>query len=319
MAFKKNNAAFVEAAIKNYERSIAPTPRVRDYAQEEARRLYQQSIKESVEARASVTNKITFLKNVKSMLLDECLLKLYNESLGSILSESERQVITDDMRRNMVHEYVAENGGPDRLLMRFYHKNTFLSEVAKCVSYYYNLVEEACKKDDKCKSLDGGYRIPSDVQDSFYKDLDTGDFGDMSIQISGRVIDAIDKFIADNNESMNNIKEILSTTKEKIASSKKLGNAAADEAAMLENVAKRQISNLKQRRRTNLFGFMVEQTAKKVVKDDALREVFVENGTLNVDLIKTYCAANYTLLEMVNTSGMSDCREEFISNYIKTL
>lgn len=319
MAVKKNSAAFVEAAIRDYERRNMPLSETRDYAQEEANSLLRETARANVNAKIDTHNKSEFLKNVKTMMLEECLLKLYNESLASILSESEQDLITDNMRRNMIHQFVVENGGANQLLMRFYRRNVFLSELASCVNYYSELVCEACKKDDKCKDIDGYYKIPSDVQDSFYRDLDTGDFGDVTMQISGRVIDAIDRFVVDNNEVMNNIKEILTTTKEKIASSKKIGTAATDEATMLENVAKRQITSLKQRRAQNLFGVMVEQTAKNIVKDKALSETFVHNGSLDVDKIKTYCAASYTLIEMANTSCMVKVDEEYIKNFIKTL
>lgn len=319
MAVKKNSTAFVEAAIRDYERRNMPISEMRDYAQEEANNLLQEATRVSVNAKIDMHNKSEFLKNVKTTMLEECLLKLYNESLASVLSESEQELITDNMRRNMIHQFVVENGGANQLLMRFYRKNVFLSEMALCINHYSELVSEACKKDDKCKDIDGYYKIPSDVQDSFYKDLDTGDFGDVTMQISGRVIDAIDRFVVDNNETMNNIKEILATTKEKINSSKKIGTAATDEATILENVAKRQITSLKQRRAQNLFGVMVEQTAKNIVKDKTLSETFVHNGSLDVDKIKTYCAASYTLIEMANTSCMIKVDEEYIKNFIKTL
>lgn len=317
MATKRSRTFFTEQAIKEYEKRIAPKPEKRDYVQEEANTFLQEAAKASINRTVSAANKSKFIKESKEWMLQECIYKIFNEALSSVISTNEYDTVSENLRHAMVYNFIRENGGTDRLMDRFYHTNMLLSEIAQCVDHYHSIiVSEVSKKDEgKCKSADGcSYQIPSDVQDDFYKELDMADFGDVTIQISNRVVDAIDKFVTDNVESMNNIKDILNTTKEKIAANKK----GVSEAA-LSNSAKRRISNIKNNRSVNVFGAMMEQTAKAIMKDDNLREAFTENASLDIGRIKTYCAVSYTMLETVNTAKMIYVNEDYIKNMIDSI
>ena len=107
-------------------------------------------------------------------------------------------MISEEVKHAMVYNFIAENGGANKLLDAFRTTNVFLSEISKFVESYHEIIVNETKKDKdgKCMNDDGcSYKIPSDVEEEFYKELDAADFGDVTIQISNRVVDAIDKFV----------------------------------------------------------------------------------------------------------------------------
>lgn len=317
MSLKKRSKSFwVEQAIKEYERKLAPEPTTRNYIQEEANQFFRESYNAKIQKANAAKNRMTFLKETKQWMLESVIYKIFNESLASILNENENAMISENVKHAMVYDFIEENGGVNMLLERFKTTDIFLSEIANFVeSYNEVIVKEAGKgKDGKCMNDDGcSYKIPSDIEEEFYKDLDTADFGDVTIQISNRVVDAIDRFVTDNTGAMNNIKEILTTTKDKIAGSKEV----KEESASLG--AKRKIARIKNNRSTNVFGAMMEHTARAIMKDDNMREAFTENGRLNVGKVKVYCAASYTMLETANTARMITVNEEYIKNMIDSI
>lgn len=317
MGLKRSNLTL--AAIADYERRIAPEYKQRDYVQEQANATVQSIYTASTAAAADMKNMSKFLVEAKNWLLEECIYRIYNDALDVCLDESNRHLIGDGMRRGVVHQFVIENGGASKMLRRLYGQNVLLSEISQCVEHYYDLIVEATKKKETaCKDAGGYYKIPSDVQDRFYEELDTADFGDVSMQISTRVIDAIDNFVTDNSEAMNNIRDILQTTKDKVAASKQTIKSN-NEAAIAENAAKRQISKIKQNRKMNVFSYMIEATAKSIMKDDSLRESFLNKAELNVDKIKAYVTTTYTMMETANTMQLITVDENYIANVINAL
>lgn len=317
MGLKRSNLTL--AAIADYERRIAPEYKQRDYVKEQADDIVQSVYTATAMTAANMKNMSRFLVEAKNWLLEECIYRIYNEALDVCLDESNRLLIDEGMRRGVVHQFVIENGGASKMLRRFYDQNVLLSEINQCVEHYYDLIVEATKnKETACKDADGRYKIPSDVQDKFYRELDTADFGDVSMQISTRVIDAIDNFVTDNSETMNNIRDILQTTKDKVAASKQTIKSN-NEAAIAEGIAKRQISRIKQNRKMNVFSYMIEATAKSIMKDDSLRESFLNKAMLDIDKIKAYVTTTYTMMETANTMQLITVDENYISNVINAL
>lgn len=318
MAVKHDRAFFTELAIKEYNKRMAPQPEQRDYTQEAANAVVQEAVKASYIREAAAKSKSKFIKESKDLMLAECIYKIFNESLQSILSEEENAMVSEDLKKAVVFNFIKENGGTNAMLDKFYMTNTLLSEIAKFVDHYHSIITtEACKKDGgRCMADDGyTYQIPSDVEDNFYKDLNQADFGDVTIQISNRVVDAIDKFVTDNVDSMNNIKDILTTTRNSIANAK---GSKISESAM-QNSAQRQIASIKHNRHQNVFGAMMEQTAKAIMKDDDLRDAFMTEASLDIGKIKAYCTVSYTMLETANTTNMIHVNEGYIKRMIDSI
>lgn len=313
---KRNRSFWVEQAIKEYNRKNAPEPEARNYIQEEANAFFREAYNAGIQRANVAALRTRFLKESKEWMLEAVIYKIFNESLSGVLTEEENAMISDNLKHAMVYNFIRENGGVNKLIDRFRITNTFLSEIAHFVeSYHEVLVSEAKKgKNGKCMNDDGcSYKIPSDVEEEFYKELDAADFGDVTIQISNRVVDSIDKFVTDNVDSLNNIKEILTTTKEKIAGDK----GVKEESASLG--AKRKIASIKNNRNTNVFGAMMEHTARAIMKDDNMREAFMENSRLDIGKVKVYCTASYTMLETANTACMINVDEEYIKNIIDSI
>lgn len=317
MSVKRNRSFWVEQAIKEYNKKTAPEPEKRNYVQEETNAFFRESYNAGIKRANAAAARNNFLKESKEWMLEQVIYKIFNEALGGALTEDERAMISDNLKHAMIYNFIRENGGVNKLIDRFRVTDTFLSEIAHFVEGYHEVIVSEAKKgkDGKCMNDDGcSYKIPSDVEEEFYKGLNSADFGDVTIQISNRVVDAIDKFVTDNVDSMNNIKEILTTTKEKIAGGK-LG--VKEESASLG--AKRRVANIKNNRSSNVFGAMMEHTARSIMKDDKLREAFTENGRLDIGRVKVYCAASYTMLETANTARMINVDEEYIRNVIDSI
>ena len=157
---KRGTAFFTEQAIKEYERKHAPAMPVRDYAKEDGHRLLNEAVAASANREKQIKNKSKFLQEAKNWLMQECIYKVYNEALKSVLTEDEDALINDNTKHAMVYNFIEENGGVNSLMRNFYEKNIFLSEIAKCVDHYYEvIVHEASKKGGCCNDGDV-YKIP---------------------------------------------------------------------------------------------------------------------------------------------------------------
>lgn len=316
-AKKYTNAYLAEQAISRYERSITEKTREdRDFFKEEATAFVNEAFKAKKKAKKNGFDRKKFLKNAKKFFMEECLYKVFDSVLESSIPESEN-IVPEETKHNMVYNLIEECGGVDSMLTDFYDKNIFLSEIAKCVDHYYELVvSETCRKEKECPVSsydDNFYKIPKDVQDDFYKELEDADFGDVTIQISNRVTDAIEQFISDNNDTLTNIKDVLANTKEKVET-----NKSVDESVHLDT-AGRAVNRIKNNRSMNVFATMVEQMGKTVMKDDNMYKAFTEGASLDIGKIKGYCATSYSLLEMANSLKILRVNSEYIENMLKSI
>ena len=84
-------------------------------------------------------------------------------------------------------------------------------------------------------------------------------------------------------------------------------------------MAKRKINEMKNKKETNVFGYMVEALTTSVFKDESLKYRFVHEGNVDMDGIVESTQLIYTMLEMVNTTNMVNVDEKFINTYLTNL
>lgn len=296
---KSRDQIFMEAQIERFKPHKPVPVKKQENPLAEAARV-------AASRRATGQRFYEFIETVKESFMNEFIYKIFSESLS--LAEPEyKQVTTEADMHDMVAQFIKEYGGVNKMLSDCETKTPLLSEAVACVTHYTDLVTEA-NKDKKDKNLDCcEFKIPQDVSTAFYKELDMADLGDVTLQISHRVMDGIDEFLTSNAALKANIDEIVSTAKQNIDNSK---DEAQNEYYNM-NVT-RKINKLKGLTPRTVFECMLNDTLTYIMKEDSLRESYVSEGSFDVDRVVKTCKVAYTLLETVNTIRLADVNESYI-------
>lgn len=275
---------------------------VREQAEaDRAREEYAANILGLSEARnATINNRITFLENCKNGFMAACLFKLYNESCVTPLSKQDKVTA-----RNLINKFVIEQGAGE-LMMNFNTKNVMLAEMSRICEKAYKAVVESC--DNDVKEL----KLNQTIVDDFYKDLSSLDTLDASKLIKDRVTDAMSEFIDRNMENKLDCEEIINTAKEKI-------ETMTDEACIEQtmNAAKRRVLEMKHTRQKNIFHYLVEAISKEAFSDETLKARYIHESSVDMDAIVNSAQLIYTMLEMVNTTGMVNA--DYVVKYVQSL
>lgn len=307
LAGMKTSQTEVNRMIREQNNAIYEEDEQKRKLQESVNQLESEQYYEYVKGiRESVTknsvNRSSFLKNVRTSFMTECLYKLYKDSSVAPLTESDRIIA-----KNLINKFVLEKGAKE-LISEFATKNLLLSEFSRITQKYYDMVLETC--DEKNKEVE--FTISNDVTNDFYKELETVDTDTASKLIRDRVSDAISEFIDDNVNQKIEYQDIISAAQDKIAT-------ATDES-MIEvysSRAKRKINEMKLSRNKNVFHCLVESLSKNAITDPSLKQKYlIDESKLDMEGIVNDSQLIYTMLEMINTTNMVN--EEYVSNYIKS-
>lgn len=244
-------------------------------------------------------------KNIKETLLGECYNKVFTGALIKIMETSD--FVVDP--KKIVASYIQETG-INNIMNDIRYKSVLLSEFHQMVEKYTDRILEECKDDTNCIN----FKVPADIRDDFYNDLDMTDTDDVVFQISDRVNDAIEEFINTNALNKLNIKQILQSTGEKLNDTK---SDFTQESA--DRVAGREIHSIRNDGYVGIFSAMVESTAKSVMGNELLRESYMENTTLDMNKIVNSCKMSYAFMEMAQTLNLERINESYLLNYIKSL
>lgn len=296
---------YVELLIKDKEASMNRVNAKKSGIMEQQDNLNSvaNNIKTLKENRISLEGKYRkFTKELKESLISECIMSLYNKSLGVQLENAHQ----DAIKRNLVNQFVEENGADN--LLRSFKKNSFLlAEYARISEKYYNIVIEGCDK----KNENTFIMEPAD-KDDFYADLEIPESDEVASVIKLRVSSAINHFNDAYQTDRAEIKNILQDSQEKIQS--------ADSESMKESyelAAKRKINSVRNKRVQNVFENMVIKTAKAAMDNDNAKNVYLnESGKLDMDTIVDNCSIMYTFLEVLNTAKIQKIDESYITNLL---
>ena len=285
------------------------------------------AIKESAEADKAFFDKFMeasirdakandFFMKVKDTLLSEALYRIYKESMSIPMSEKDKLVA-----RHLVQNFVKENGAQS-LINNFRTKNLLLSEVARVCTKHYNRIVEECGtcEDNGCMPTE--FVVPDSIVDDFMSELSDIDIEDATKLIKQRVSDSITQFMDDNALAKLEYEEIMNNAKQHIEDLKaNEGDDTNTEAKIEEctNLANRRIQEMELARSKNVFHHIVQSLAEAAIKDDKLKEVYIEGAKLNIDKVVESAQLYLNLLEMVNTTEMIKIDEEYINNYLKSL
>lgn len=259
------------------------------------------------EQQQMIGSRASFLSNTKTALMTECLFKLFKESSVTPLSSSDSVIA-----RNLVNKFVIENTA-NELINNFATKNLLLSEFSRITKKYYDIVVEKC--DEMSSTSDcRDFCIGQDVTDEFLKELEDVDTYDASKLIKQRVADAMSEFIDSNIEQKLEYEDIIKTAQEKMDTTD--NEAVAEQYSMM---AKRKINEMRLNREKNIFHCVVESLTNSVLKDDVLKQKYMNEATIDMDKVVNSAQLIYTMIEMVNTTNMVNVDEAYMNEYIKSL
>ena len=244
-----------------------------------------------------------FSSDVKKSFLAECIYRLFDGSL--VVEES---MNNERVKRVMIDRFLEENG-VGNLLLQFKHKTLLLSEYSRLVEKYTNLVLESVDKDNE-----ESYTIDTTLKDNFFEELDLTDTDDVIDSIKVRVSDAVADFINSNIIAKSNIEETIRAAQSNIDTAK-----TEELKESYELAAKRKITNQRINKPTNVFEKFVTEMTKSVMKNDNLKEMYMENNKINMEKIVESCKIMYTFLETVNTAQILNVNEDYIRETLASL
>lgn len=300
-------AKFIVESVKNRKAAIKEeqaAERIKKAKESETFNEYRDIYSKTNKANAVRLEYNKFIQDTKTALVSECICKLLNESTSIVTHNTE----TDTIKRNLVNNFV-ENYGVDKLLNRFKTQNLLLAEFYAAINKAYTAVLESVDKTNP-----DTFKIEPSIKDTFFDDLDMTNADEAIINIRNRVIEAETDFINDNIRDKTEINSILKDAKDKIDST---SNDSIKESVNIK--AKADISKIKYGRKKNIYHTMVQEVTESVSKIDDLREIYMENGSFNMDKITENVNVVYTFLECLNTAQIIDVDEKFVSDFIKDL
>lgn len=304
MTVRRNTQArFVENLIKSLEGS-APVKESTSYEDKISGHTNATIFNEMAEGRRKDARYRDFIKSTKVALLGECLNKIYTGALTRVMVESE---VTVDPKQ-IIASYIEEKG-VDNILSDIRYKSVLLSEFYQMVNKYTDMVMEKtdCKEGEE-------FKIPEEIRDKFYDDLNMEDTDDVVFQISDRVNDAIDEFVSTNTLNKMNIKDMLTSAAEKIESAK-----SEVQKESVQRIVNQRIHTIRNSGLNNIFSIMVENSASAIMKDQSLRESYMDGTSLDMARIVNTCKMSYTLMEMTQYIKLETLDEATVLGYINSI
>lgn len=309
MAYKPvSNKVVVENAIDAYNKKLeqeASAYREQQLQEQQAMRegeIFQSKLARKQQAAKRVTS---FKESVSHALLSECIYRVYRDAMRPELLQ-EANIPT--MMRAMISEFINEDYSD--ILYKMRTKTPVLSEM-------YNLIDSTKKKINESIDTEdpSSFRIDKGIKDDFFEQLDTMDTESISSAIRNRVTDAITDFLVANREDHDRIMDTLELTKDKLAQIK---DEPEEIKESYERLSKRHISKIRNRKK-GVFESMVMAMCESVLKDDSLKEQFMEGAKLNMPKITDRIETMYTFIETVNTMRLYDVNEEYMESLIESL
>lgn len=243
------------------------------------------------ENKKEINSRREFNKKLKSSLLSECIMYLFDKSFNTIYSEDTKFYnLKKSLVNNLIDDYGTEN-----MLRRFKYGSDFLAEVCYLVESTYEILSEKCSKDGDCYTIDPVER------DDFFSNLNMSNVDKITEKIRSKVESSIEDFILANTADKEKIKEILQNTNDKI------NNASSEEAKQESASLGKQLIKKIERKPKSIFNSLVYNLAETAMKDPELLEKYkTSQGKLDMDQILETAKITYTFLEMLNTAKLVD-------------
>lgn len=305
---KELNARELYNLHKCYEdnkiKKILESENAEDEKSDEDEKLYNKIQNKQEENDINERKKVGVKKELKELLVGECLYQIYNKALGY---NTEYLIEGDELkRRALVNGFIKESNIYS-LLNSFKGKTLLLSEYYTIINKTYNKILE------KAKINNEEIIIEPEEKDEFIADITNKEADKVAEAIADRVLSSVQSFIISNQETKQQVMEILNKAQEKVDSTVKENL----QETYISN-AKQQVSALKYNKSRNILEFMVEKIGKEVYKNEGMKTNYLnENNKLNIDKVMESAIEIYTFLETLNTMNIIKIDEEYIKSFMK--
>lgn len=309
---KKDNKfqQIIENAIENYDKAHTEEKKKSRYSiSEDAFNVMNTSIN-----RENVNNRyISFIQTLRSSLLTEALIHIYNRSVPSeLLNEDGSNVII----RSIISEYVNNIGYVDIL--------NNMKKASVSMNEMYNIIESAAKEviDDVDKENPETFSITPEMKDEFFKQLNYSDSEAIEDAIHDRVSTAMKDFVTANTKDHEDVKAALDDAQEEIGDIETDTDTSEEEKESIkesyQSRAKLKINNIRSAPKS-VFHSMVTAVCESTIKHPEENSEFVIEGRLDMDKIIKRTGLMYTFMEMLNTSGIHKVDKEFVTDILTNL
>lgn len=244
-----------------------------------------------------------FKVQVKEDLLAECMYKVLIPALQEVAGTRKYQI-----SKGLVRDFIKEEG-VDNLLRNFRKGSPVLYEMYDLTeTHYQSVMEKVDKKDSNT------FMIDTEDKDSFFDDLDASNLDGVSTVLKERISSSIDDFVMDNVQTKADVNEIIQSTQERISATK---NESVIEE--LNRTANDRIATLNERRTKRVLEGMIYNVAESSITNDSMKQIYCENGKINMDRVVDDTVVIYGFLEMVNMCKMRKVDDDYIINAVNNL
>ena len=244
-----------------------------------------------------------FKVQVKEDLLAECMYKVLIPALQEVAGTRKYQI-----SKGLVRDFIKEEG-VDNLLRNFRKGSPVLYEMYDLTeTHYQSVMEKVDKKDSNT------FMIDTEDKDSFFDDLDASNLDGVSTVLKERISSSIDDFVMDNVQTKADVNEIIQSTQERISATK---NESVIEE--LNRTANDRIATLNERRTKRVLEGMIYNVAESSMTNDSMKQIYCENGKINMDRVVDDTVVIYSFLEMVNMCKMRRIDDDYIINAVNNL
>lgn len=244
-----------------------------------------------------------FKVQVKEDLLAECMYKVLIPALQEVAGTRKYQI-----SKGLVRDFIKEEG-VDSLLRNFRKGSPVLYEMYDLTeTHYQSVMEKVDKKDSNT------FMIDTEDKDSFFDDLDASNLDGVSTVLKERISSSIDDFVMDNVQTKADVNEIIQSTQERISATK---NESVIEE--LNRIANDRIATLNERRTKRVLEGMIYNVAESSMTNDSMKQIYCENGKINMDRVVDDTVVIYGFLEMVNMCKMRRVDDDYIINAVNNL
>lgn len=139
--------------------------------------------------------------------------------------------------------------------------------------------------------------------------------------IRQRVADAEETFIKRNAEDKKQIDELLGRISDNIKTVKDMDEESEEAKIAQENasLARRRINNITESRPLSIFEKMTRTLSPNIIKNEALKEQFTEDGKIDFGSIVESSKVMYAFLETLNTLQLEKVDEAYITSILKDI
>lgn len=248
---------------------------------------------------------------VRKVFVTEALKRIY---AGSILNPSSAERKMGDA---LVEGYVNDKGA-DFIIQRFKSANTpMMTNLYEAEEEYYEAETKDADMDDPSTMTINRANAGEFIEKTF----ELEDIDDITNTIRLRVSAAEEEFVNKNQMDNENIKTILSDTKDRIENAKSENdNEYAEEVAAQESaIANDKIYKIRHEGYRNVFHQFVLQLSEAALRSPERSQYIGENGRLDMDKIVEAARCMYTMLEMVNSLRLEVVDEQYIRETLESI